>query len=807
MIIGAREEFRAIRGVLESIESFLRDADERSETEEKVKTWVAKVREEAYNIEDIIDEFSCRVDGQWSGGNIIGVAKQFVKFPKKYLGEVMRFKRPEGSSLSAEKDVGMEEYEENLFDWLRSGKQSIISVVGLPGSGKTTIVAKVYNSKKVKRHFQCSAWITVSRVYAVNDLLKSTIKQLYKKKVNSLPTKLDEMGYNEPVKTISDYLQNDVWEHNLEIWNKIKAAFQFPSKGSVIMLTTRHEDVASFSFDVPKHILKIEELPENKAWELFCRKAFSSDPKRRCPQRLEPRARDLVERCRGLPLTIVVMGGLMASKDLTELEWKKVVQSPNLELCNNPNFEWVNNILMLSIHDLPYRLKHCCMYCCIFPEDYLIKRKKLIRLWIAEGFVEKIKNKTLEDVADKYIEELVCRNMILVEMKNEFGRAKRLQLHDLICKLGLLISERENFYVAQDRGEGEEVGIPPLFDLSKLRSFFGFATEITMSRQPYELTKKFKFLRVLDLQGALIKDLPNEIVELFSLRYLNLRRTGIKEVPKALAKLRHLQTLDVCDTEVEALPKSAVRLQNLRNLLMYHYVYDLRSPESFHFVRRTRVPFDISKLKNLQVLASIEVDGDMVRQLENMTQLRRLGIIFTKTDDQVQLQYLFIKASDENVEIQMDAIHAPPPLLQQLTLVGKLNSVWFDSLNNLTFLFLKFSKLGEDPLSRIHDLPNLRCLTLSNAYEGKLLHFHFGCLPMLKMLRLWNLSQLNAKLLMLPQGIKYLLKLKELILEDMPEQFVNPLRAKGSIDGQRIAKKDQINHYYWESSKMYRESS
>ncbi|KAJ4832924.1 hypothetical protein Tsubulata_007242 [Turnera subulata] len=33
------------------------------------------------------------------------------------------------------------------------------------GSGKTTLIAKTYNCKIVKRHFKCSAWITVSQTY------------------------------------------------------------------------------------------------------------------------------------------------------------------------------------------------------------------------------------------------------------------------------------------------------------------------------------------------------------------------------------------------------------------------------------------------------------------------------------------------------------------------------------------------------------------------------------------------------------------------------------------------------------------
>ncbi|XP_043694569.1 disease resistance protein RPM1 [Telopea speciosissima] len=888
LVVGAREEFKAISDELESMKSFLRDADRRSETEEEVQTWVAQVRDAAYSVEDIIDEFMYRVDRHFSGGNLSGYVNQIVKFPKNvWVKHQMASKleeikanitgikerhqryhfhsekeegvrmRPHGESpLSAEDDVvGMEGYEKTLLDWLLQPRQrSLLSVLGMGGSGKTTIVAKVYNNKTVKKYFQCSAWVTISQKFQVENLFKRMIKEFYKAAKNLIPTDMNKMDYDDLVETIRDCLRQkrylivleDVWNLDLGLWRRIKAAIlPFTSNGSAILLTTRNEDVARFSFGVPKCILCIDPLPENKAWDLFCRRAFLS---RHCPQQLEPTARDLVNGCRGLPLTIVVMGNLLSSKDKTELEWKKVCQNPNWELSNNPRLEWCKGILLLSYHDLTYHLKLCFQYCCVFPEDYLIKRKRLIRLWIAEGFVEKIEGKTLEEVADTYLEELVCRSMLEVVTKNHFGRAKRVRLHDLLREVGLSISKRQKFCVLCDRG-GEDMDkarrlaihkcdekISPHFDMLKLRSLFVFDTETTMLSQSYELPKKLKFLRVLELQGIPIAILPNEIAKLFSLRYLNLRGTRIKKAPKALGKLRNLQTLDVCDTEVKELPKSVEHLQNLRNLIMYHY--DLKQSDFFDFVQGTRVPFDIRKLESLQVLASIEADDDMIKQLGNMTQLRRIGITKVRSTQVQQLcvtiknlhllRSLFLMASDEHEVLQMDDLKCPPPNLARLTLVGKLKSVpsWFGSLNDLTFLFLKYSQLRENPLNQIHALTNLRRLTLSNAYEGTLLHFQPKWFPMLKMLRLWNLSQLNevriengampdieelwmsgcCKLLMLPQGIEYLCKLKELTLDAMPDQFVNRLRGEGSIDRGRIAHIPQINHYDRKSGKMHRES-
>ncbi|XP_042478856.1 disease resistance protein RPM1-like [Macadamia integrifolia] len=585
LVMGARREFKSIGDELESMKSFLRDADRRSATEREVETWIEQVRDAAYNVEDIIDEFLYRMDSQFSRGNLTGYVNQVVKFPKNSwvkhkmasrLEEIKadikaindrhqrynfrheeeqeeRFQWLGKSPPSAENDVvGMDGYEETLLYWLQSEERRdlMISVWGMGGSGKTTIVAKVYNNKAVKKYFQCSAWITLSQEFVVENLFKSMIKEFYRAGKDLVPTDIDKMDYNGLVRTIQEYLQqkryvivlDDVWSLNFYRWRQIKDAIPSTSNGSAIMLTTRMKEVACLSFGIPNsihHILHIEPLPENKAWELFCRRAFTNVPNQRCPPLLEPTAQNLVKSCKGLPLTIVVLGYLMLSKEKTELEWKKVCQNPNWELSNNPRLEREKNILLLSFHDLPYHLKHCFKYCCVFPEDYLIKRKRLIRLWIAEGFVEKIKDKTLEEVADTYLEELVCRSMLQVVKKNHFGRAKSVRLHDLMRELGLSISKGEKFCVSYNRGEGEEVAnarrlamhkcdedIPQCFDRSKLRSFFVFATETTMSSQSYELPKKFMFLRVLDLQGVPITILPDEIGELFSLRCLRYQGRG-----------------------------------------------------------------------------------------------------------------------------------------------------------------------------------------------------------------------------------------------------------------------------------------
>lgn len=125
--------------------------------------------------------------------------------------------------------------------------RAVISIWGMGGSGKTTLVSSIYRQQKVRKNFDCYAWITVSPNYHVEDLLSKLIKQLH----NS-----EDHGTNDRtylVETIPNYLRtktylvvlDDMW--NRDFWLCFDQALVKNNCGSRVIITTRIETVASLA--------------------------------------------------------------------------------------------------------------------------------------------------------------------------------------------------------------------------------------------------------------------------------------------------------------------------------------------------------------------------------------------------------------------------------------------------------------------------------------------------------------------------------------------------------------------------------
>ncbi|XP_062118406.1 putative disease resistance protein At1g59780 [Humulus lupulus] len=371
------------------------------------------------------------------------------------------------------------------------------------------------------------------------------------------------------------------------------------------------------------------------------------------------------------------------------------------------------SLLQSNYSNLSECLQNCLMYCCIFPENFLIHKGKLIRLLVAEGLIKEKEGRLMEDIADEHIGELV--NKGLLEIDDELsGNATKLQVTSIYHEFCLRQIEEGKFKFSTSVPYKARRVVTDLdmlkTDNSQLCSLFLIENETPFEeRSEWLKLEVAKFLRVLDLEGTKIKSLPNVVGDLIHLRYLCLKDTEITELPEGLVNLKDLQNLDIrwCGYIAE-LPKFVLSLSNLRHLKM------LKN----YGVCGVKLPLGIGCLRNLLTLTGMDPSGEIAREIGNLTELRRLGVMDVTEDVINELSSSIMKMYTEKLVLVES--FSPPLSLRKLKLEGVLEKIpsWLGSLERLTNIRLGYSHLMENPALVLQLLPNLKDLTLWHAYDG-----------------------------------------------------------------------------------------
>jgi len=137
-----------------------------------------------------------------------------------------------------------------------------------------------------------------------------------------------------------------------------------------------------------------------------------------------------------VPLAIVTMASLLACKAINKLEWYEVYNSVGTGMENNMDVKNMRNILSFSYYELPCHLRTCLLYLSMFPEDFEIDKDRLIRMWIAEGFIQYEKQgKSLFELGEFYFNELINRSMIQPIHNSVTGMLHNCRIHDMVLDL------------------------------------------------------------------------------------------------------------------------------------------------------------------------------------------------------------------------------------------------------------------------------------------------------------------------------------------------------------------------------------
>lgn len=260
--------------------------------------------------------------------------------------------------------------------------------------------------------------------------------------------------------------------------------------------------------------------------------------------------------------------------------------------------------------------------------------------------------------------------------------------------------------------------------------------------------------------------------------------------------------------------------------------------------RSIRVPKEIGKLTNLYTCSGVYAGGGIASELSRLTQLRELSVKRVSEDHASELCAAIMKM-ENLLSVKLEAeincysidqmytflpefeLFSPPSLLQEVYLCGVLVEIpiWLFSMSNLTRLELHFSDLTETPTTDIQFLPNLKHLTLWQAYKAKLLGKEFcqaGGFPALQTLTIdsmflehWteivngafpslkSLTLRCTRLRFLPEGLQNISTLEELFLTTVHGDLARRLKSTENYKIKHILKLGA----YFEGGKFIYEGS
>ncbi|XP_019181614.1 PREDICTED: late blight resistance protein R1-A-like [Ipomoea nil] len=447
----------------------------------------------------------------------------------------------------------------------QSKQREIVSIMGMGGIGKTTLAKRIYGDASFISRFDCRAWVTISQVYNPTKVFKVLLR--------SLVPGVDEENYEASNKELAEVVYkclkrqryliiiDDIW--STEVWCDLQKCFPDDNNQSRMLLTTRLKNVADYagSGGNLRHTTRF--LDSNESWNLFHNKV-SPQGITLSPE-FERIGREIVKKCKGFPLAINVVAGLLSNPKQDLNEWELIAKNVHTLSIDHSNQKG-ENIIDLSYTFLPHHLKHCFLSLGLFLEDEELAEDFIVDFWVLEGFLKVLRSKSLEDVARESLQDLVDRNLVLISTKmTNYGSIKVYQMHDVLGELALREAQKENLLCLKNDSSIFSVGFRrnqlinssrishPWSIQSKICSYNSLShtcssfLRLALSRNGYnkQFHFHFKFLR-----GLIVEEpddnayASTELMGLVHLRYLKSYSTlELNSLP--LFMLWNLQKLEV----------------------------------------------------------------------------------------------------------------------------------------------------------------------------------------------------------------------------------------------------------------------
>ncbi|XP_057810282.1 late blight resistance protein R1-A-like [Salvia miltiorrhiza] len=641
---------------------------------------------------------------------------------------------PQQSSM-----VGADAVKLQMMDKLTSDRLHlhIIPIVGMGGSGKTTLAKTVYEERLIKEHFDICAWATISQEYVIKEIFAVLLRQFNIRVDDNLNEhELGEKLYRHLYGRRYLIIMDDMW--SIDAWDRVRNYFPNSKNRSRIVVTTRLSALASKLPNSDSLGMKL--LDEAESCELLSKTVFGEEG---CPLELEEIGKKIGKSCKGLPLSIVVVGGLLAKSKHERECWEEIGENLNASV-NLEDDERCLKILYMSYKQLPIHLKPCFLYMGVFPEDREILVSDLIKYWVAEGFVKAVSGKSLEEIAKEYLKDLIARNLVL-----RGGRMNWCRIHDLLRDLCLREAEKERFY--NTASDNDVIGaLPPMSEARCLTWNVGRKlSPLNMSLLRILKTTRYQWVK---------EDFSGHVDQLVNSRFLQIGHYsgGIIEwnFPSSIWRFWNLQTLIVANyymREVTTAPTDFWYMSRIRHVKFHN---GLRLPDP---------PYDQDDivLGNLQSLGTVDdfkCSEQVVKKIPNLKKL----VFYNWGDDELYcLSNLVCLTKLKSLVCSISRRSAInfPHSLKRLALQSN-NCCWEDILDkvgvlpHLQKLTLDRGNFNEGKWETTEgQFRSLKFLTLrdtDNLEIWKIESSHFPCLERLRLIRVHKLREIPLEFAEIP---------------------------------------------------------
>ena len=654
------------------LHAVLGDAEEKQLTSRLVKMWLDDLRDLAYDVEDILDEFATEALGrklmaetQASTSKVrrlipsccTNFTPTAIKFNVKMRSKIEKITSrlqdisvqkndlhlaegrpttrrdleilPTTSSVDESRVCGREtdkaailkllfdEYHEPIIN--SDDAVPVIAIIGMGGLGKTTLAQLAFNDKEAQTHFDLRVWVCVSDDFDVLRVTRtilqysvpSDVKDLNQLDLNQLQLKLKEQLSGKKFLLVLD----DVWNENRRVWE----IFYHPimrsggAQGSRVIVTTRNQGVVSAIGATSTYPL--EGLSDDECLSLFAQQALGKRNFDDYPE-LRVVGGKIAEKCKGLPLAAKTLGGMLRTNQNLDA-WQDILESKIWNLPDQENND-ILPALQLSYHHLPSPLKRCFAYCSIFPKDYVFKVDELVLLWMGEGFLDKGKGrKQMEEIGLEFFHELLARSFF----QHSDRISSQFVMHDLVHDLARFVAGDTCFNLEDKLENNEQHAIS---ERARHSSFIHQEYAVAGKFEAFgEVKTNLRTLISLPInirasweKGYISQKVLNDLlIGMRCLRVLSLAGYYTREVPDLISELKHLRYLNFSNCSIERLPDSVGDLYNLQTLI-------LRGCDKL-----IKLPKGIGKLINLRHL---DITGtwklhEMSFQVGNLTNLQTLS--------------------------------------------------------------------------------------------------------------------------------------------------------------------------------------